>query len=946
MAITVTARTDLISIVVGMFKAAPGANVLSDLTVALEAGQTRLQIATNLAKTNEYLSIYPEFLTNAEFATKLVDNMVGSLVSATAKADAVTLLTAQLNAKNTSTPAAKAAARAEVTLFALDALKAVPTTDATLGAAVTALNNKIEVANYYSVEKQLSGSSLSGLQNVIAAVDNTAASVTTAKSTVDGSSNVGGTFNFTTGIDNLVGAAGNDTFNAVITSTSAVLGALDKVDGGAGTDTINIQDTSVAAGADFNLSAFNGLSITNVEIMNVTANGALGTAGGTAFDVSTISGLTSFVGSAAGAGTATGSKVKAAGTTDVSLTVAGANSAEVEGGKAVTFTAGTGTTKVTGSALTSVTVNKGGASTIDNTSSTGTGGAGTTLKSVTLNAVDANSTITGRGLESVTLTGTITADRTTTITNSATTDHNLTINASSTGTATLKSVVVQNTAKGITINSTGTTNRVEVDATEATSLTLTGTGNLTLIDAAGLGKVATINGSAASGTLTLGDLNAAAVTVTGGSGADSFALQATAKVTVNTNAGNDTVTLKSAIAAGSTINLGAGNDKLLFATGGSVATSTSTVIDAGDGVDSLSANLVNAGNAAQFKNFEQLNLDSTTGLDLALLTGNTISGLTISSTSTTATYQNVAVSQGLTIDFVGTSSGVNTLSFKDVAGTSDAYTITFAGTQATAATAASVKGGTVIGAGIENVNIVSGGTNTWNELVLGANSSARTITITGARNLDLDFTGAIGTTGTNGLSSIDGSAATGRLDLDLTTGTLNLATAGLTVKGGSANDTITLGQKATVEAGAGDDTIVVSANGGTITTGAGADTVNVKAAVAGSTTAPVITTVTDFTVGTDKLTLKDQGTEVFTSTKVDVSTATALFGGTVNALDLALAADGSTNGQVKWFQYAGDTYVVQDLTAGTTLATTDIVVKLTGLLDLSTLTVSSFNFVA
>jgi len=49
---------------------------------------------------------------------------------------------------------------------------------------------------------------------------------------------------------------------------------------------------------------------------------------------------------------------------------------------------------------------------------------------------------------------------------------------------------------------------------------------------------------------------------------------------------------------------------------------------------------------------------------------------------------------------------------------------------------------------------------------------------------------------------------------------------------------------------------------------------------------------------------------------------------------------------ITWFQYAGDTYVVQDLSASTSaFATTDIAVKLTGLVDLSTLTVADFNFV-
>ena len=185
------------------------------------------------------------------------------------------------------------------------------------------------------------------------------------------------------------------------------------------------------------------------------------------------------------------------------------------------------------------------------------------------------------------------------------------------------------------------------------------------------------------------------------------------------------------------------------------------------------------------------------------------------------------------------------------------------------------------------------------------------------------------------MSSIDGSAATGKLNINTTD--VVAATAGLTVKGGSAADTITLAQKATVDAGAGNDTIVAAAAGGTFTGGAGADTFNVAAAVVGTATpaGAVITSITD-AAATDKILFAALGTEVFTSAKVDVSTATALIGGTVNALDLALAGDGSTNAAIKWFQYGGDTYVVEDLSAATAVAITDVVVKLTGLVDLST----------
>lgn len=756
----------------------------------------------------------------------------------------------------------------------------------------------------------------------------------------------------TTGIDNIVGTPGNDIINATET-TARVLGPLDTINGEAGTDTMNVADSLTTAGTAF---TFGGASIKNVEIINVATNGNFA-----GLDISKIEGIQSFKGTSADAAA---SSVTAADTTDVNLTLATTNNSTVAGGKAVTVIKGaaaTGTLGVSGKGLSDVTI-KGGAGvvTINNqeNSVAATANKGTTLKSVTLDGVDANTGIGGEGLESVAIKGATTAARTVTITN-AKVDHALTLNVDSTGYKTdgteVQTVVTDTAAKSITVNATGSKSSLDVSgSTTAATINIVGSAALKLD--ADVANVKTIDGSAATGNLNLGTVNAATTTVKTGAGNDQFTLGA-AKVTVDSGAGNDTVTLNGAIAAGSTINLGAGNDKLLATGTGSVAASTAsatTVIDAGDGVDSIAANLINVGNAAQFKNFELLNLDSTTGLDLALLAANnTLTGLTMSSASTSATYQNVSKELGLTVDFIGNNSAVvNTLQLKDVTGTADAYTITFSADNSAAATApvaANVQAGTVVTAGIENYSIVSGGEKAWNEINLGVNNAAQSVVITGGANLDLTFGDGVGvgtfgstTTPNTGVSLIDGSAATGKLSINTTD--VTSATAGLTVKGGSANDTITLAQKATVDAGAGNDTVTLAAAGGTVTTGVGNDTVDVKAAVAGSTTAPVISTITDFTVAADKLTLKDQGTETFTSTKVDVSTATALFGGTVNALDLASAADGSTNAAVTWFQYAGDTYVVQDLSAVGTFAITDIVVKLSGLVDLSTLTVTDFNF--
>ena len=52
-------------------------------------------------------------------------------------------------------------------------------------------------------------------------------------------------------------------------------------------------------------------------------------------------------------------------------------------------------------------------------------------------------------------------------------------------------------------------------------------------------------------------------------------------------------------------------------------------------------------------------------------------------------------------------------------------------------------------------------------------------------------------------------------------------------------------------------------------------------------------------------------------------------------LDIASAGDGSANGIVSWFQYGGNTYLVNDNSASATNdIATDVVVKITGTVDL------------
>ena len=723
----------------------------------------------------------------------------------------------------------------------------------------------------------------------------------------------GQNFALTANIDNLIGTAGNDNFLATITGTANPIGGLDVIDGGAGRDTFSIANT----GTD--QISLAGLTLRNIENLAVSSSGEF-----TNMDIST-TGVTSAT--IVSASTTADSVVTAAATTDVTLTVATGADATVNGGKAVIVN-GAGTNTVTGAALTGVTVN-GGTAVIDNTA---TSGNGTTLTSVSLNNVTGASTITGNGVTTVNLAAINTKGASITVNNATTDGHTLNLNLKSVGAAGAATVVTDANATSVAVNTTGSSN-IALTAAAATTATVTGSAATTL-DLTGSTKLTSLDASATTGNLTVTGAAATLTTMKGGSAVDTITL-GNAKYTVDTGAGNDVVTLGAAIVAGSVINLGAGNDSLLVS-GGSVAASTTTattIIDGGDGSDTISASLINAGNAAQFRNFEALDMSAAANLDVQLITGSTIAGVTLFGGTGGATLTNVAANVGLTV--AGINAGVSTIGVVNASATDNSFNIGFSGAAADAApTAANVDAGTIVLNGIETVNVAStGAANTWNAITL-TDSALKTVMITGDKALNLDFLGTVGATGTgNGLAMIDGSAATGKLMIDLAanTPTYTVASAGLTVRGGSADDMITLGAgKATVVAGAGADMIVTGTGGGTLTGGAGNDTFNVQASVATAATATgsVLTTITDFTAG-DKINLG--AATAFATTKLTLDS-------TVTNLDAAFTQAAAVTGNgANWFQYGTDTYIVADKGADG-FGIGDLVVKLTGLIDLSTAT--------
>jgi hypothetical protein len=474
------------------------------------------------------------------------------------------------------------------------------------------------------------------------------------------------------------------------------------------------------------------------------------------------------------------------------------------------------------------------------------------------------------------------------------------VNAAAAGTGT----IALTDATNVTVNAVGTdttnTGVVSIDllSTTATSANLIATGAASKITLANTGaKVATLNISGdqnltlTEGLTTLKTINASA---------------ATGKVSVDTSA----ITVDAAFA----FTGGAGNDTLKVSQAGLDALTSGAQLNGGAGIDTLS--VVNAGAltfaAADYKavnaavGFEVLGLagTGTSTVDASQLTS--IKEFAVSSGTNTITK----VATGSILDVLGATTG-NVVS--GAVGVSD-LTINIGSSTATAGTNA----GTLDVTGLTNVTINSnikagtvGATNIIGALTQSDNS---TFTIKG----NGDTTLALGTATTTG-SKIDGSAATGILNLTGNQAAYNAAKASLgdVLIGGSGNDVITTGF-----------------NSSTLTGGAGKDSFVIKAVVA-ATGIPV-TTITDFAKG-DSLTVDATFTAASLVSKVDLSSAAA--GKTDAQIAALLVANTVTKGDIAWGVYNGNTYVVEDNgVAAKALDAGDTVVKLSGVLDLSTST--------
>ena len=449
------------------------------------------------------------------------------------------------------------------------------------------------------------------------------------------------------------------------------------------------------------------------------------------------------------------------------------------------------------------------------------------------------------------------------------------------------------------------------NGTEATYLsglknvTVTGTASLVDIGAMSLASGGSFNASGTSGAITLTSFDATTATYLGGSGVDTVTAAGAISKAIDLGGGNDVFTMAAGVTTlGATLKGGAGNDTLIMDAGDAATAAT----DAGfvqnlSGFETLK---LTGGTGAQSVNLAFMSTNNTfnQSVDVAVAAGN----LTLANFASGALTGTLAIS--------GANAGTITVTGQNVTGTTDTLKIV----------QGHATGGTVAAAGYETVNLTSSAT-------------GGKITITDAELKSIFIDGAQSDTVTLSSTAVtlfDAGNSTGGVSIT------SLTTAGaVTMNGGSGNDTLTAaaGTNAhTISGGAGNDTLVSNAGADTLTGGAGNDTFQISGPGANLNTYSTITDasrgdVVQFQAATPL------GTNIFTSAKVTLA-STASFSDYANAVVVA-GGDASQNAQLGWFQYGGDTYVVESLHDATTVGAaqfrdgTDIIVKLTGSVNLA-----------
>jgi hypothetical protein len=764
----------------------------------------------------------------------------------------------------------------------------------------------------------------------------------------------------TAGVDTIVGGANNDIISAINTGTPSTTtwSALDTIDGGKGVNTLNLSDTATGGGVDLSL-----VSVKNIQILNVNSVGVIANA-----DVTGYTGLTTAAFSFKNPGTValtTAETIKVSDTTAVTATNNGTGDVVVNGGSTATVTGAAVITVNGGKALTSanivggttINVNDSGNATLTSVSLKGETAAAATLTSDSLTNVSLTSVAGTVGIaNNVKHALTLGVNGSTGVT--VTDAHATTVALNVTG-------AKATTAAALTLTTNAAT---EIDINTAAALTLTSNDTaLKTVTVAGAGSftsdlsgssVTSIDASASTGanTVTLATTTA----YVGGSGVDTVKIAAVSTQSVDGGAGAADVLNFTGTAGTLTATTGAKfvGFEVLDVTGvaaaGSYDVSTIagiTALQAGAIGGSVVFNKVAAGDA--------LNLTAAPG------------------TASTVTYNLAAdtVADALTVNLGTAATDLATTTFASVVATgiealtintlgkvdattgfgTDHYTLAVTDASATSLTLTGAESVSVTGlSALTTIDATGVAKGAAVVIASGETVSTGGVTVTVG---DADFT----FTGTSAAGKVDTiTAGNGVVHITELSGnnviTIGDGAADSVNVTGNGNNTIVVGNGAgdIISVGNGNNTITGGTGAETITVGTGQNTITVGAHTAADTfalgiaaTANSYSTITGAAHG-DIVNLDVAGTHssVFAggtaaTAQISLNAGTAAFADYVLAAT-SIAGAGATGtiaggaGEISWFNFGGNTYIVEDNSAANGFVTgADNIVQLTGVVNLA-----------
>jgi S-layer protein len=756
-------------------------------------------------------------------------------------------------------------------------------------------------------------------------------------------------FNLSINADSWTGSAANDTF---IATGSAVVGvsALDKIDGGAGDDVLNITATDYAL-------IDSTSTVKNIETLNVVSVRELYTG---AADVSGWTGLTTANVTISRAlwdntfTSTTGSKVT------FTETVANAANITLNGGKTVAATVtntdnnASKTITVNGDASTeTVTVtqtgtagNNAAAGVAINDLNNGKAGKANTITTVTIDGLTgAAATVKSDALATLNLAN---SDQNVTVTNT-TAKHTLAVNLNKvTGgiikddAATTLNITTNGESTDLNLsNKLATTINFAGDAALSAAVTAAALKDVTIAGAGGVtadlsgASVSSVNAAKSTGANTI-TLDATKATFVGGTGADTLILTTVPTKAVDGGAGTDVLSLAGVLdltTVTSKALSNASNFEVLGLTGGYGATKGTLDLSALTGFTGVQIDSSTAG-----ADLVLANASASTSLTVLQVTGKAITAnLKADGSSDTLALTLGNAKSFAALDFTGgkndiTANGQDTVSLIANADTSEAAVQHKVVLSLDSAATLNLSGA----AGVDFTG------STFTKLATVNSTSA------GDVNIALTLDGATSVTTGAGADTIRTGATTKAATINAGDGNNSVTTFGGndSITTGKGNDTIIAGEgNNTVISGDGKNTIIVGNGNNTITAGAGDDQVSVGSGTntvtlgAGSDTLIItvvntdrsnFTTIKDLTVG-DKIQINPS---FFANATGKLGAALSSGVSDYGTFLSAGAAKGA--GQLSWFQWSGDTYLVQDNSVGNAFVDgSDLVVKITGSVDLS-----------